>query len=87
MFCQQAVEQWTEVVTTDMPHLSQPPAAGLAGWSLGRVRARSWALSAVSAVGARGWERKPKTGRQQLREWWYEAKARLCRKVPVNGGE
>ena len=29
MSCHKAVYQWTEVVTTHMPHLSKPQAAGI----------------------------------------------------------
>src|SRR6476619_1290121 len=76
MSCQRAVYQWTEVVTTHMPHLSKPQAAVLALWSVGRVLARSCALTAVSLFLAKGLERKPNTVRQQLREWCYEAKAK-----------
>jgi hypothetical protein len=76
MSCQQAVYQWTKVLTTQMPHLSKPQAAVLALWSLGMVLARSCALTAVSVFLARGLERKPNTVRQQLREWCYEAKAK-----------
>jgi hypothetical protein len=50
MSCQRAVYQWTEVVTTYMPHLSKPQAVVLALWRLGRVLARSCALTAVSLV-------------------------------------
>ena len=76
MSCQQAVYQWTEVVTSHMPHLSKPQAAVLALWSLGMVLARSCALTAVSLFLATGLERKPNTVRQQLREFCYEAKAK-----------
>ena len=76
MSCQSAVYQWTEVVTTHMPHLSKPQAAGLALWSVGMVLARSCALSAVSEFVAKGLERKPNTVRQQMREWCYEAQAK-----------
>ena len=76
MSCQKAVYQWTEVVTTQMPHLSKPQAAVLALWSLGMVLARSCALSAVSEFLAKGLERKSNTVRQQLREWCYEAQAK-----------
>ena len=75
MSCQRAVYQWTEVVTTHMPHLSKPQAAVLALWSLGMVLARSCALTAVSLVLAVGLNRNPNTVRQQLREGCYEAKA------------
>ena len=76
MSCQRAVYQWTEVVTSHMPHLSKPQAAVLGLWSLGMVLARSCALSAVSAFVAQGLERKANTVRQQLREFCYEAKAK-----------
>jgi len=67
MSCQSAVYQWTEVVTTHMPHLSKPQAAVLALWGVGMVLARSCALSTVSGFLAKGLERKPNTVRQQLR--------------------
>lgn len=76
MSCQRAVYQWTEVVTTHLPHLSKPQAAVLAVWRGGMVLARSCALSAVSAFLAVGLEGKPNTVRQQLREWCYEATAK-----------
>jgi hypothetical protein len=70
------VYQWTEVVTTHLPHLSKPQAAVLALWSLGMVLARSCALTAVSLFLAQGLNRKANTVRQQLREFYYEAKAK-----------
>ena len=76
MSCQKAVYQWTEVVTTYLPHLSKPQATVLALWSIGMVLARSCALSAVSLFLAVGLGRKPNTVRQQLREFCYEAKAK-----------
>jgi hypothetical protein len=76
MSCQKAVYQWTEVVTTSLPHLSQPQAAVLALGSVGMVLARSCALTAVSLFLAKGLDRKAKTVRQQLREFCYEATAK-----------
>jgi hypothetical protein len=76
MSCQNAVYQWTAVVTKHMPQLSKPQAAVLALWSLGMVLARSCALTAVSLFLAKGLERKPNSVRQQLREWCYEAQAK-----------
>jgi len=64
MSCQRAVYQWTEVVTTYLPHLSKPQARVLALWSLGMGLARSCALSAVSLFLAHGLERKPNTVRR-----------------------
>jgi hypothetical protein len=76
MSCQRAVYQWTEVVTTHLPHLSKPQATVLALWSVGMVLARSCALSAVSTFLAQGVARQPNTVRQQLREFCYEARAK-----------
>ena len=76
MACQRAVDQWTEVVTTYLPHLSKPQAAVSALWSVGMVLARSGALRAVSLFFAQGLERRPNTVRQQLREFCYGAKAK-----------
>ena len=76
MSCQKAVYQWTEVVTTYLPHLSKPQAAVLALWSVGMVLARSCALPAVSLFLAKGLDRKANTVRQQLREFCYEATAK-----------
>ena len=76
MSCQSAVYQWTEVVTTYLPHLSKPQAAVVALWSVGRVWGHSCALTAVSLFLAKGLERKPNTVRHQLREWCDEAKAK-----------
>ncbi len=48
MSCRHPVYQWTSIVTTHFPHLSEPQATVLALWSVGMVLARSCALSAVS---------------------------------------
>ena len=76
MSCQQALYQWSTVVTTHLPHLSKSQAAVLALWSVGMVLARSCALSAVAGFMAAGLERKENSVRQQLREWCYEARAK-----------
>ena len=76
MSCQQAVYQWTAVVTPHLPQLSKPQAPVLALWSIGMVLARSCALNAVSLFLAGGLERKPKTVRQQVREFCSEAQAK-----------
>ena len=76
MTCQRAVYQWTEVVTTHMPPLSNPQATVLALWSLGMVLARSWAVTAVSLFFAQGLDRKPNTVGPQLRKGGYEAKVK-----------
>jgi len=63
-------------IQAHMPHLSTPQATVLALWSLGMVRARSCALTAVSAFLATWLKRKEPTVRQQLRECCYEARAK-----------
>ena len=68
--------QWTQVVTTQLPHVSKSQATVLALGSGGRGLARSCALSAVRLVVAQGLERKPHTVRQQLREFCSEAAAK-----------
>ena len=71
-----SVAQWTQLVATQLPHLSQPQATVLALWSLGLVLARSCGLTAVSVFLASLQHRKENTVRQQLREWCYEAPAK-----------
>jgi hypothetical protein len=72
----EAVYQWTQEVTTQLPCLSPSQAGVLALWSLGMVLARSCGLSAVAAVLAAWQRRKENTIRQQLREFCYEAAAK-----------
>lgn len=86
MSCQRAVYQWTEIVTTHLPHLSRPQAVVLALWSVGLVLARSCALSAVAALLGVGLERKAGSGRQQLREFCYEAAAKRGEKRQAGDG-
>ena len=63
-----SVAQWTQLVATQLRHLSRPQATVLALWSLGLVLARSGGLTAVSVFVASRQERKENTVRQQLRE-------------------
>jgi Transposase DDE domain len=77
---QDAVYQWTDEVTTHLPHLSASQATVLALWSLGMVLARSCALTAVTLVVATWQRRKADAVRQQLREFCYEAAAKQGRK-------
>src|SRR6266436_334470 len=76
MSCHPRVTEWTMTIQAHMPHLSTPQATVLALWSLGMVRARSCALTAVSAFLAQWSERNANTMRQQLREFCYEAGAK-----------
>jgi hypothetical protein len=74
MFCQASFDQWLSTIMHHLPQLSKPQALGLAFWSFGMVLARSCALTAVSSLLATGSQRKEHTVRQQLREWYYDAK-------------
>ena len=76
MSCHPRVTEWTTSIQTHLPHLSKPQATVLALWSLGMVLARSCALTAVSAFLATWLGRKEPAGRQQLREFCYEATAK-----------
>jgi hypothetical protein len=72
MFCQAGFDQWLTTIMHHLPQLSKPQATVLALWSFGMVLARSWALTAVSHLRAKGLKRKAQTVRQQLREWYYD---------------
>ena len=81
-----AVYQWTEEVTTHLPHLSTPQAVVLALWSLSMVLARSCSLTAVTGVLAALLERQENTVRQQLREFCYDAADKRGGETPGGGG-
>src|SRR5437016_9695221 len=74
MFCQAGFDQWLTTIMQHLSHLSKPQATVLALWSFGMVLARSCALTAVSSLLAAGMHRNEQTVRQQLREWYYDAK-------------
>src|SRR5215470_5394408 len=74
MFCQAGFDQWLTTIMHHLSPLSKPQATVLALWSFGMVLARSCALTAVSSLLAAGMQRKEETVRQQLREWYYDAK-------------
>ena len=74
MFCQAGFDQWLTTIMHHLTPLSKPQATVLALWSFGMVLARSCALTAVSSLLAAGMQRKEETVRQQLREWYYDAK-------------
>lgn len=80
MTCSERVSQWTETVSSHLPHLSRPQAVVLGLWSLGMVLAGSCGLSQVSALLAMLLGRKEATLRQQLREWYYPAKDKKGKK-------
>ena len=73
MTCSERVSQWTQTVSSHLPHLSRPQAGVLALWSLGMVLARSCGLSQVSVLLALLLGQPEETLRQRLREWYYPA--------------
>jgi hypothetical protein len=75
MFCQTTFAPWRSTIMPPLPPLRKSQAIGFALRSLGMVRARSCALSAVSACMAEGLRPREHTGRQRLRAWCYEATA------------
>lgn len=76
MSCHPRVSEWTTIIQTRLPHVSQPQATVLALWSVGMVLARSCALTAVSAFLATWLHRNDDAVRQQLRECCDEATAK-----------
>jgi hypothetical protein len=76
MSCHPRVTDWTVISQHHMTHLSQPQATVLALWSWGMVLARSCALTAVRTFLATWLGRQEPAGRQQLREFCYEAPAK-----------
>ena len=73
MTCSERVSQWTESVSSHLPHLSRPQAGVLALWSLGMVLSRSCGLSQGSSLLALVLDQQQETVRQRLREWYYPA--------------
>jgi hypothetical protein len=73
MTCSERVSQWTEPVSSRLPHLSRPQAGVSALWSLGMVLARSCGLSQVSVLLSLLLGQPEETLRQRLREWYYPA--------------
>jgi Transposase DDE domain len=67
------LSDWTDVVATQFPHLSQPQAAVLALWSFGLVLARCCTLPAVANPLSPRLGRCSNTVRQRLREGYKAA--------------
>ena len=72
MFCQTGFDQWLTTSMQPLSPLSKPQATVWACGSVGRVLARSCALTAVSHVVAQGMQRNEQTVRQPLREWYSD---------------
>lgn len=65
--------QWTQEVSTHMPHLSRPQAVVLALWSYGMVMTRCCGLTTVAGFLCLLRGEKFEAVRQRLREWCYDA--------------
>jgi hypothetical protein len=76
MSCHPRVTEWTTIIQTHLPHVTKPHATVLALWSLGMVRARSCALTAVRAFLATWLGRQEPAVRQPWREFCSEASAK-----------
>ena len=70
---QDGLSQWTETVSTQLPHLSRPQATVLAAWSYGIVLAQCCGLTTVAAFLAALLEERENTVRERLREWYRDA--------------
>jgi hypothetical protein len=67
---------WTELVSSQLPHLSKPQATVLAMWSYGIVVTRTCGRRTVSTFLALLLGQKLNTVEQRLQEWCYEAKGK-----------
>src|SRR5215212_8554174 len=70
---QDGLSQWTETVSTQLPHLSRPQATVLAAWSYGIVLAQCCGLTTVAAFLAALLDQRENTVRERLREWYRDA--------------
>jgi hypothetical protein len=64
--------QWSQTVSTSLPHLSLPPRSGLALWSGGMVLAQSCGLTPVATCRAYLLGKGEATVREQLRHWYRD---------------
>ena len=77
---QEQLYQWNRTIVRHLPNLSKSQASVLALWTFGMVLARACSLSAVTGIIAALMQRKDNTVRQQLREFYREAKAKVGQK-------
>src|SRR5262245_14656470 len=68
------LSQWTECVSTNMPHLTKPQATVLALWSFGIACTRSCGRGTVATFLALLLKKKVATLDQRLYEWCLDAK-------------
>src|SRR5262245_2279923 len=74
------LSQWTECVSTNMPHLTKPQATVLALWSFGIACTRSCGRSTVATFLALLLQVKSANLEQRLYEWCLEATDKAGRK-------
>src|SRR5690348_6472182 len=67
------VLQWSQTVSSHLPHLSRPQAHVLALWSYGMVLTHTCGITTIVVMLAQLLGQKEATLRQRLREWCYEA--------------
>ena len=72
MTCPMGVLQWSQTVSTSLPHLRQPPRTGLVLWSCGIVLAQSCGLTTVATFLAYLLGKGEATVREQLRDWYRD---------------
>ena len=80
---QEGLLQWTDAVSTRMPHLSQPQATVLALWSFGIAVTRCCGRTTVAAFLALLLGRNAPTVERRLRAWYCEAQAKAGAKRGV----
>jgi hypothetical protein len=65
------LQEWTSIVTRQLPHLTKPQATVLALLSFDMVLVKSCTLTSVGLALATLFKVKENTIRQRLREWYY----------------
>jgi hypothetical protein len=70
---QDGLSEWTQTVSSNLPHLSKPQATVLALWSYGIACTRSCGRRTVATFLALLLSHKVGTVEQRLREWCYDA--------------
>ncbi len=68
---QRALSQWTEIVSTNLPHMSKSEARVLALYSFGMVVCQTCGLTTVASFLGALLGMRENTVRQRLREWSY----------------
>lgn len=77
---QDGLSEWTQQLSSNLPHLSKPQALGLAWWSYAIVMVRCCGRTTVATFLALLLSKKANTVAQRLREWCYEAEAKAGEK-------